>query len=100
MKERKEILLDDNKALTSVVGLLSLSIYFAYVLPFRSEISKIRMDIRRSYLSIILNSVEFEKIDLFIILLMSPKFKALTGGLWFSIHFKFFIIIVVNKHVL
>ena len=46
MKERKEILMDDYKALTLVDGLLSLlSINFAYVLPFRSEISKIRMDI-------------------------------------------------------
>ena len=67
MKEQKEILLDDYKALTSVDGLLSLSINFAYVLPFRSELSKIRMDIRRSYLSITLNSDEFEKINLFII---------------------------------
>jgi hypothetical protein len=81
MKERKEILLDDNKALTSVDSLLSLSINFAYVLPFRSELSKIRMDIRRSYLSIMLNSDEFEKIDLFIIILMSQKFKALTRGI-------------------
>jgi hypothetical protein len=82
MKERKEILLDDYKALTSVDGLLSLlSINFAYVLPFRSEISKIWMDIRRSYLSIMLNSDEFEKIDLFIIILMSQKFKALKGGI-------------------
>ena len=82
MKERKEILMDDYKALTLVDGLLSLlSINFAYVLPFRSEISKIWMDIRRSYLSIMLNSDEFEKIDLFIIILMSQKFKALTRGI-------------------
>ena len=82
MKERKEILLDDYKALTSVDGLLSLlSINFAYVLPFRSEIRKIWMDIRRSYLSITLNSDEFEKINLFIIILMSQKLKALIGGI-------------------